>query len=413
LWAAFSFFWQASAWADGKAVGPAVYQGHPYQGSVEEHAQEAILIFHDSEKPGEAREDLVLRITVQGEVSNFAWVVPFPNEPQVAKEDAKLFTELYDYVEARLASRFAEAPKAEGAKAAEEKPAAAPVEVLSRKIVGSFDVAVVRENQSGALNEWLKKEGYQTLRNADDVLGFYDKKKYVFACIKVSEAQLDKHTPVDLHPLRFSFKTGGRDGMFFPMKMTGLQDHAFDVNLYVYYHAWLNDHVSKFGYEHRGLRLKYRDWDTPACEPNAGKTWSTPQRDVFLRDLAPRIPTVAALFQKLHPGERYYLTNIQALGLKPEAVRQWSDDLWLFPYYVDRKFVPYDARPGGPGSAAWPDSIPGAEKTSSPVKASEGDIAVLAFSPGKRLWLVAIGVGLVVIVVFGVVQVLRRGQRTT
>ncbi len=412
LWAAFSFFSQASAWADGKAVGPAVYQGHPYQGSVEEHAQEAILIFHDSEKPGEAREDLILRISVQGEVSNFAWVVPFPNEPQVAKEDAKLFTELYDYVEARLASRFAYAPKAEGAKAAEEKPAAAPVEVLSRKIVGSFDVAVVRENQPGALNEWLKKEGYQTLRNADDVLGFYDRKKYVFACIKVGEAQLDKHAPVDLHPLRFSFKTGGRDGMFFPMKMTGLQDRAFDVNLYVFYHAWLNDHLSKFGYEHRGLRLKYRDWDTPACEPNAGKTWSTPQRDVFLRDLAPRIPTVAALFQKLHPGERYYLTNIQALGLKPEAVRQWSDDLWLFPYYVDRKFVPYDARPGGPGSAAWPDSIP-AEKTSSGVKASEGDIAVLAFSPGKALWLVAIGVGLVVLVAFGVVQVLRRGQRAT
>ena len=38
----------------------------------------------------------------------------------------------------------------------------------------------------------------------------------------------------------------------------------------------------------------------------------------------------------------------------PAEVRQWADDLWLFPYYVDRKFVPYDARPGGPASAAWP-----------------------------------------------------------
>lgn len=111
---------------------------------------------------------------------------------------------------------------------------------------------------------------------------------------------------------------------------------------------WLNDHVSKFGYEHRGLRLKYRDWDTPQGEANAGKTYSTPGRDVFLRDHAHRLPTVAALFQKLHPGERYYLTNIQAVGLKPETVRQWSDDLWLFPYYIDPKFVPYDARPGGP-----------------------------------------------------------------
>ena len=83
-----------------------MYQGRPYRGSVEEHAQEAILIFHGSEKPSEAREDLILRISVQGEVNNFAWVVPFPEEPQVAKEDAKLFVELYDYVEARLASQL-------------------------------------------------------------------------------------------------------------------------------------------------------------------------------------------------------------------------------------------------------------------------------------------------------------------
>jgi hypothetical protein len=63
---------------------------------------------------------------------------------------------------------------------------------------------------------------------------------------------------------------------------------------------------------------------------------------------------VNALFQKLHPGERYYLTNIQAFGLMPSNVRQWSDDLWLFPYYTNRSFVPQDARQGNPASVAWP-----------------------------------------------------------
>jgi hypothetical protein len=317
---------------------------------------------------------------------------------------------LYDYVEARLASRFEHAPKAAAEKKTEAKaPEPAPLEVLSRKIVGTFDVAVVRENHSGALNAWLKKEGYQALRDADDVLGFYDKKKYVFACIKVSEAQLDKHAPLDLHPLRFSFKTGGRDGMFFPMKMTGLQDHPFDVNFYVFYHAWLNDHLSKFGYEHRGLRLKYRDWDTPACEPNAGKTWSTPDRDVFLRDLAPRIPTVAALFQKLHPGERYYLTNIQALGLKPQAVRQWSDDLWLFPYYVDKSFVPYDARPGGPAATAWPGAMPDAEESS--LAAEAGEEEATAGTTIAVKWLLAGGIAVGLAAATALAMRLRRQRR--
>jgi hypothetical protein len=123
----------------------------------------------------------------------------------------------------------------------------------------------------------------------------------------VSDAELDKDRPVDLHPVRFTFKTGGRDGIYFPMKLTGLQTSAFDVNL------------------------------------------SIP----FLKDQAPRLPTLSKLFQKLHPGETYYLTNIQARGLKPADVRDWSDDLWLFPYYVDTAFVPFDARPGGPAAAAW------------------------------------------------------------
>lgn len=64
------------------------------------------------------------------------------------------------------------------------------------------------------------------------MIEFYRKKGYVFCCIKVTEAQLQAKTPVDLHPLRFTFKTGGRDGIYFPMKLSGLQKQPFDVNLY-------------------------------------------------------------------------------------------------------------------------------------------------------------------------------------
>lgn len=340
-----------TAWADGKMFVP-----RDYKGSVEERSQEAVIIFHGSEEPGGATEDLILKVAVRGATDRFAWVIPFPNEPKTAKEDARLFAELHAYVESRLAQLYSKHKGDEGAKTAEAKPGLSvrPVEVLSRKIVGSYEVAVVRENEEGGLNAWLEKEGYQVLSGGDEVIRFYREKKHVFACIKVSDAKLEAKTPVDLHPLRFTFKTGGRDGIFFPMKLTGLQQERFDVNLYVFYGAWLNDHINKFGYEHRGFRRKYRDWDTPECEPNAGKTWSTPDEDVFLADKAHLLPTVSRLFQKLHPGERYYLTNIQAHNLDPEEVRAWSDDLWMFPYYVDWEFVPHDARPGGPASAAWP-----------------------------------------------------------
>jgi hypothetical protein len=340
----------SAARGDGKIVPP-----RDYKGSLAEQAQEAIIIFHGAATRGKATEDLILKIRVHGAAKSFAWVLPLPAKPTIAKEDPKLFEELFAYVQARrVRPHKAKGSKSEGLDA---RPAARPpVEVLSRRVVGSYDTAVVRENVAGALNQWLTREGFQTLRDAEDIIGFYRKKGYVFACIKVSDAALSKDKPVDSHPLRFTFQTGGRDGIYYPMKMTGLQDERFDVNLYIFYGAWINDRINKFGYVHRGFRLRYRDWDSRQCKPNAGKAYSAPADDPFLRGLAHRLPTVTKLFQKLHPGERYYLTNIQARSLKPGEVRDWSDDLWVFPYYVRKDFVPYDARPGGAASQRWPDA---------------------------------------------------------
>lgn len=337
----------SNARGDGKIVRP-----RNYEGSLEETAQEAIIVFHGSEKPGEAVEDLILKISVAGEAKHFAWVVPLPDEPETKAEDAALFKELFDYVEARL-RRPSKGYKSEAKSDVRAVPAAEmPVEVLSRKIVGSYDVAVVKENEPGKLNGWLEAEGYQPLSDGEDVIEFYRAKGYVFACIKVAADELAAERKAELHPLRFTFKTGGRDGIYFPMRMTGLQSEPFDVNLYVFYRFWVNKDSGPYGYAHRGMSLKYRDWDTPDCERDGGKAWSAPETDPLLRGLADRVPTVARYFQKRYPGDRFYLTNLQARGLKPADVREWVDDLWLFPAYRGN-FVPYDARPGGVAAAAY------------------------------------------------------------
>ena len=321
-----------------------------YEGSLEERSQEAIIVMTaDGET---ATEDLILKISVDGDVDQFAWVIPFPNQPKVNKADAALFKELYDYVKERIQTqRKTKSKKFMGMGGF---GAAEAVDVLSREIVGSYDVSVVRENVAGTLNQWLEKEGYQPIENGEDVLEFYRKKDYVFACVKVSEAELKAGTSTDLHPLRFTFLTGGRDGIYFPMKLSGLQNMGFSVNLYVFYPAWLNDTLNRFGYEKRGFHRKYRDWDGPRCEPNAGKLWSDPSADPFLRDMADGIPTVAKLFADLYPEERFYLTNIQTIIYEPATIRAWPEDLWLFPYYTKQRFIPYDVRPGGPAEG-WAD----------------------------------------------------------
>ena len=337
-----------TALADGKIVPP-----RNYKGSLEEKAQEAIIIYNQGSGTTESTQDLILKIRVAGSADQFAWVVPFPNEPKAARENAKLFQELFQYVDARKRYRPKKGKFEQLAKGAADTKPNSDVEVLSRKVVGNYDIAVVREKKAGSLNKWLTDEGYQSLENAEDVIGFYRKKGYVFACMKVTDVALKSGKPVELHPLRFTFETGGKDGIYFPMKMTGLQSEPFNVNLYVFYRYWLNDKLSKYGYVHRGFRLNYRDWDSSKCTPNGGKAWSAPQTDPFLGSMTKHIPTVAKFFQKRHPGKRYYLTNISAFGLNPADVRDWTDDLWMFPYYTNRSFVPYDARPDGPAADGW------------------------------------------------------------
>ena len=338
------FILQSIAFADGKVIPP-----REYAGSLEEKSQEAIIVFTPGTAGESAIEDLILKIEVEGKVDEFAWVVPLPNRPETREEDAALFKECFDYIQSHL-----RAPKHKSGGFANKEAATdearskeQAVEVLSREVVGSYDVAVVREKVAGALNDWLKKEGFQELEKAEDTIGFYREKGYVFACIKVAETALSKSGRAALHPLRFTFETGGRDGIYFPMKMTGLQNDKFDVNLYIFYQAWLNDHINRYGFEHRGFDLRWRDYDSSSCEANAGKSWSAPKSDPYLASRAGRIPQLTKFFQKRHPGERFYLTNIAARGLNPKDVREWDNDLWMFPHYTDKKMVPYDARDGG------------------------------------------------------------------
>ena len=193
----------APAWADGKVFPPA-----DYRGSLEERAQEAIIIFHGGEKSGEAVEDLILKISVEGDASS-PGSCPFPREPQTAKEDAALFRELFDYVEVRsVRPQPRRRPKSDAAGCQDGGGQAGRSALAEDR--RRFDVAVVRENQPGALNDWLKRERYQPLPDGAAVIEFYRQKGYVFACAKVSDVELQKGHAVELHPLRFTFKTAAR-----------------------------------------------------------------------------------------------------------------------------------------------------------------------------------------------------------
>jgi hypothetical protein len=351
-------------------AGPSTTADSGRQRTLWESYQEAIIIQDRDALTGRALENMVLRIRVRSleDIDSFAWVIPFPNPPEAALEDTKLFEEIRRHVTGSGETSAGETPRGGGNQAAGATPSEeariasrgaasgepSNVSVISRKVLGGYEVVIVRALEKGALEAWLEKEGFQGTEYAgNDVVESYRKKGHVFACVKVRDPRLVKGATVELQPLRFAFETGGRDGIFFPMKMTSLQTEPFDLALHIFGPAPIDEKESRFGYAHRGLRpwspAKSGEGDAakgsgPGSPPGGGR--------VGERDFS-RMPGVADLLRRVRPGGERYLASIGASGLNPRELDGWADDLWLFPRYHEPGFVPFDARPGGPAAAGW------------------------------------------------------------
>ena len=117
-----------------------VFRPIDYEGSLNERSQEAIIVFHKGDKAGEARQDLILKISVKGDVDQFGWVVPLPSAPETGKEDAKLFEELHKYVQARLVAGGGRPKKEDGLNSAgEAAPATAEDVEVTRQRRRAFE----------------------------------------------------------------------------------------------------------------------------------------------------------------------------------------------------------------------------------------------------------------------------------
>jgi len=298
-------------WADGTFVPK--YEERAYEGSLEQKAQEAIIVHKDGV------EDLILKVTYQGTPQEFAWLIPFPSVPEISRANAELFAELFAYVEHALARGYRWSRK--WGKGEDEEAEEVGVEVIARKTVGSYETTTVKETVKGALSQWLLDNGYLELKGAESELEYYRKLGWVFAAIKVREAlAAAPGGAVDLHPLRFKFKTRERDKMVYPLKLSVFQKSPLDVNLYVFTDSFINIDYDEKGVLTKGFEARLKEGTT---------RWSHKR----VADVLPMWKT-RRFFLKNYARDRFCLTNIQVQGLKPSEIREWSEDLYIYPQYV-------------------------------------------------------------------------------
>lgn len=200
---------------------------------LSEPVQRAV-IFHDGDQ-----ERLILQVSFSGNVSEFAWLVPTPSKPDIGehKPDSPYSDteELFKSIHLATAPRIKYWYDADDslrlhARGGEDHPHASDVDVLERKVVGNYDVAVLQAKSAGDLLKWLRRHDYQVTPKLRPVLQDYIRRGWVFTAARINTVGYNKIREGMLEPLRLRFAS---QDLVYPLKVSSLNPGRTRVVLYV------------------------------------------------------------------------------------------------------------------------------------------------------------------------------------
>jgi len=173
------------------------------------------------------RTVISMRNDFQGELSEFALVVPVPavlQKSQIHVGDPKIFDRIDAYSAPRLAEYFDPNPcevdkvmRQTGAmnaplamartEAKKAKDEALGVTVEARYTIGEYDIAILSATESNGLEKWLRQSGYNIPAKASQALQPYIRQNLKFFVAKVNLAEQAKTGFSYLRPLQFAFES--------------------------------------------------------------------------------------------------------------------------------------------------------------------------------------------------------------
>ena len=200
----------AAALANGQALACAMV---PHAGETARIAEESALIVWDAKR---GVEHFIRRAVFDTAAKDFGFLVPTPTVPELGEADAAVFQKLVDWTQPppreQPVYRDAQGRVAVAA-VAKDAPPPAVVVVQEAKVAG-FDAVVLKANDAGALNGWLKKHGYASSPALVAWFKPYVERKWLITAFKISKA--DPKAPLaQTSAVRMSFKT---DRPFYPYR---------------------------------------------------------------------------------------------------------------------------------------------------------------------------------------------------
>ena len=188
---------------------------------IHEPAQKAIILHENG------REDLILQVKYEGDVDDFAWVVPVPDYPDVGVSRPELFEELayLTAVEAYEGGGFFACLPASGVESS-------PVDVWEEAEVGVYHYAILSAQDPLGLVDWLNSNGYPFPEEGAETVDYYVDKGWYFVAIRINAGeQAEGLAEGTVQPLRLSFDS---EDIVYPLRITSLSSDRCEVLLYVF-----------------------------------------------------------------------------------------------------------------------------------------------------------------------------------
>ncbi|MDR6973569.1 hypothetical protein J2X68_000238 [Streptomyces sp. 3330] len=185
-----------------------------------------------------AQEQIVMRLTVDGDADRAAWIMPVPHRATVGLGDPELFDQLAAATAPvhRARRHFwpqdGDWPLTTGDDTAvPPPPGAGPgVGVIGRERLGPFDVARLTASDPGDLDDWLRANDFTLPGRLESALQPYVDRRWEYVAVRLTPESSGTALRGELEPLRLTFAA---DTLVYPMRLSRLAATPQSLGLYV------------------------------------------------------------------------------------------------------------------------------------------------------------------------------------
>ena len=222
---------------------------HNYE-EIYETGQTAVISFKNNE------ETLILLVEVSGQETEFMWIFPCPEVPEVDSSDSDLFYELAVFSAPHYVKRgWGGCCDNTGNREESDyrylgKGEYNGVDPISNGTVGFLNYEVLYATEASLLLSYLEDNGYNAPANAEEIFQFYINKDwnyFIAAVCDTGNANWYSYG-TNIQPMKISFST---NNPVYPLRISRIGSQDSEIVLYI-----ISNHKKKF----TGAEVKFAKW---------------------------------------------------------------------------------------------------------------------------------------------------------